>query len=204
MPTSGGQRRPDIHRAIARRGKLLIAEGVYPPRIDQSDIGRGAAANDVNMLVCTGGRQRSGRVPLASSQRGVQAYKDNSDSGASQRDQSRTSLNNDMAHPRMYDDSNAAIKRLREVCLALPDAFEKEAWGECTFRVTGGSMFAMTDNNHHNSGHVAVWVKVPPMVQEILVKSDSKRFFVPPYMGPKGWIGVRLDHKVNWMRSPEC
>jgi predicted DNA-binding protein (MmcQ/YjbR family) len=98
----------------------------------------------------------------------------------------------------MYDDSNAAIKRLREVCLALPDAFEKEAWGECTFRVTGGSMFAMTDNNHHNSGHVAVWVKVPPMVQEILVKSDSKRFFVPPYMGPKGWIGVRLDHKVNW------
>jgi hypothetical protein len=52
MPTSGGQKRPDIYRAIARRGKLLIAEGVYPPRIDQSDIGRGAAANDVNMLVC--------------------------------------------------------------------------------------------------------------------------------------------------------
>ncbi len=103
-----------------------------------------------------------------------------------------------MAHPRMYDDSNPAIKRLREVCLALPEAFEKEAWGECTFRVTGGSMFAMTDNNHHDSGHVAVWVKAPPMVQEILVNSDSKRFFVPPYMGPKGWVGVRLDYKVNW------
>jgi len=103
-----------------------------------------------------------------------------------------------MAHPRMYDDSNAAIKRLREVCLALPEAFEKEAWGECTFRVAGGSMFAMTDNNHHNSGHVAVWVKAPPMVQEILVKSDSERFFVPPYMGPSGWVGVRLDYKVNW------
>jgi predicted DNA-binding protein (MmcQ/YjbR family) len=103
-----------------------------------------------------------------------------------------------MAHPRMYDDSNAAIKRLREICLALPEAFEKEAWGECTFRVTGGGMFAMTDNNHHNSGHIAVWVKAPPMVQEILVKSDSKRFFIPPYMGPKGWIGVRLDYKVDW------
>jgi len=103
-----------------------------------------------------------------------------------------------MAHPRMYDDSNTAIKRLREVCHALPGAFEKEAWGECTFRVTGGSMFAMTDNNHHNSGHVAVWVKAPPMVQEILVKSDSRRFFVPPYMGPKGWVGVRLDRQVNW------
>jgi predicted DNA-binding protein (MmcQ/YjbR family) len=98
----------------------------------------------------------------------------------------------------MYNDSNAAIKRLREVCLAFPQAFEKEAWGECTFRVTGGSMFAMTDNNHHNSGHLAVWVKAPPMIQEILVKSDCERFFVPPYMGPKGWIGVRLDRKLNW------
>jgi predicted DNA-binding protein (MmcQ/YjbR family) len=98
----------------------------------------------------------------------------------------------------MYDDSNAAIKRLREVCLAFPQTFEKEAWGECTFRVTGGSMFAMTDNNHHNSGHIAVWVKAPPMVQEILAKSDSRRFFVPPYMGPKGWVSVRFDDKVNW------
>jgi len=103
-----------------------------------------------------------------------------------------------MPHQRMYDDSNPALKRLREICLALPEAFEKEAWGECTFRVTGGSMFAMTDNNHHQSGHVAVWVKAPPMVQEILVKSDGQRFFVPPYMGPKGWVGVRLDYKVKW------
>jgi predicted DNA-binding protein (MmcQ/YjbR family) len=103
-----------------------------------------------------------------------------------------------MAHPRMYDDSNPAMKRLRGICLILPEVFEKEAWGECTFRVTGGSMFAMTDNNHHGSGHVAVWVKAPPIVQEILVNSDPKRFFVPPYMGRKGWVGVRLDYKPNW------
>jgi hypothetical protein len=49
----------NVHRAMAPRAKLLIAEGVYPPRIDVSDMARGAAANDVNMLVCTGGRQRS-------------------------------------------------------------------------------------------------------------------------------------------------
>jgi hypothetical protein len=55
-----------------------------------------------------------------------------------------------------------------------------------------------SDNNHHQSGHVAVWVKAPPMVQEILVKSDGKRCFVPPYMGPKGRVGLRLDYKVNW------
>jgi YjbR len=56
----------------------------------------------------------------------------------------------------------------------------------------------MTDNDHHSSGHVAVWIKAPPMVQEILVNADPKRFFVPPYMGPKGWVGVRLDYKVDW------
>ena len=98
----------------------------------------------------------------------------------------------------MYDDSNPVIAKLREICLAFPDAFEKEAWGECTFRVTGGSMFAMTDNNHHGSGHIAVWVKAPAMVQEILVNSDPKRFFIPPYMGKKGWVGVRIDYKVKW------
>lgn len=98
----------------------------------------------------------------------------------------------------MYDESSPAIKRLRKICLALPEAFEKEAWGECAFRVTGGSMFAMTDNNHHDSGRIAVWIKAPPMVQEILVNADAKRFFVPPYVGPKGWVGVRLDYKVDW------
>ncbi len=103
-----------------------------------------------------------------------------------------------MAHPRMYDDSNPAINKLREICLAFPEVFEKEAWGECTFRVIGGSMFAMTDNNHHGSGHVAVWVKAPAMVQEILVNSDPKRFFIPPYMGKQGWVGVRIDYKVKW------
>lgn len=103
-----------------------------------------------------------------------------------------------MAHPRMYDDSNPAIRRLRKVCMALGDVVEKEAWGECTFRADGGSMFAMTDNNHHQSGHVAVWVKAPAMVQEILVNSDPKKFFRPPYMGHKGWVGVRLDAGTDW------
>src|ERR1700738_2233002 len=61
-----------------------------------------------------------------------------------------------MAHPRMYDDSNAAIKRLREICLALPGVFEKEAWGEWTFRVTGGRMVAVTDTKSHHRRHGAI------------------------------------------------
>lgn len=103
-----------------------------------------------------------------------------------------------MAHPRMYDDSNPLIQKLRKVCLALGSVVEKEAWGECTFRVVDGSMFAMTDNNHHQSGHVAVWVKAPAMAQEILINSDPQRFFKPPYMGHKGWVGVRLEGKAAW------
>jgi predicted DNA-binding protein (MmcQ/YjbR family) len=98
----------------------------------------------------------------------------------------------------MYQDSNPAIKKLRALCLALGEVVEKEAWGECTFRVINGPMFAMTDNNHHQSGHVAVWVKAPAMAQEILISSDSKQFFKPPYMGHKGWVGVRLDRKPDW------
>src|SRR5260370_3347195 len=105
-----------------------------------------------------------------------------------------------MAHPRMYDDSNPAIKRLREICLAMPEVFEKEAWGECTFRVTGGSMFAMTDNNHHNNGHVGVWIKAPAWVQEILVRSEPKRFFVPPYMCKQGLVVRRTLYKFK--RAP--
>jgi predicted DNA-binding protein (MmcQ/YjbR family) len=103
-----------------------------------------------------------------------------------------------MAHPRMFDDSDPRLKKLRAVCLALGEVIEKEAWGECTFRAIGGSMFAMTDNNHHSSGHFAVWVKAPAMAQEILINSDPKTFFKPPYMGHKGWVGVRLDTKPDW------
>ena len=89
------------------------------------------------------------------------------------------------------------LGKLRALCLALPEATEKEAWGEPTFRV-GGKMFAMFTNNHHGDERIAVWCKAPPGVQEILVGAAPERFFVPPYVGHKGWIGVRLDRKVDW------
>jgi hypothetical protein len=92
---------------------------------------------------------------------------------------------------------NDPLPRLRKLCLALPDATEKEAWGEPTFRV-GGKMFAMYTNNHHGDGIVGIWCKAPPGVQEILVGANPKRFFRPPYVGHKGWVGVRLDGKIDW------
>jgi predicted DNA-binding protein (MmcQ/YjbR family) len=108
-----------------------------------------------------------------------------------------------MAHPRMYHDSNPMIRRLRKICLALPHVVEREAWGECTFRVEGGTMFAMTDHDHHDSGHIGVWIKAPQMVQEILVGSSPETFYKPPYLGHKGWVGVRLDGAVDWQQVAE-
>ena len=89
------------------------------------------------------------------------------------------------------------LAQLRQVCLALPEVTEKMAWGEPTFRVRD-RMFAMFTDNHHGDGRVALWCKAPPGVQEILVGADPKRFYVPPYVGHKGWIGVRLDINVDW------
>lgn len=90
------------------------------------------------------------------------------------------------------------LPRVRKTCLALPDAFEKEAWGAPTFRVKGGKVFAMYTNNHHDDGRIALWCLNTMDVQEGLVKSDPKNFFVPPYVGCSGWVGIRLDRGLKW------
>ena len=86
------------------------------------------------------------------------------------------------------------IHRLRAICLALPEAVEKEAWGDPTFRVRD-KIFAM---EKRGDGRVSVWCKAPPGSQAVLVGADPERFFVPPYVGHKGWVGVRLDNKPDW------
>ena len=83
----------------------------------------------------------------------------------------------------------APLERLRSICLALPEAVEKEAWGDPTFRVKD-KIFAM---QKVGDGRVSVWLKAPPGAQEILVGAAPETFFVPPYVGHKGWVGIRLD-----------
>lgn len=86
------------------------------------------------------------------------------------------------------------LARVRRISLALPEAFEQEAWGEPTFRVKK-RMFAMyaSGSNHHGSGRDALWCHAPAGMQDILVSSEPEKFFIPPYMGVKGWIGIVLD-----------
>jgi hypothetical protein len=83
------------------------------------------------------------------------------------------------------------LKRVRAICLALPETTEKIAWGAPTFRVKN-KLFAMFADNHHGDGRIALWCKAPPGEQEVLVGSEPKRFFRPPYVGPSGWIGLHL------------
>ena len=91
------------------------------------------------------------------------------------------------------------LARLRKVCLALPEAHEVEAWGEPTFRVRN-KLFAMyaAPNNHHGAGRPAVWCKAAPGNQALMVRAEPERYFVPPYVGPSGWVGVWLDRNPDW------
>jgi hypothetical protein len=91
---------------------------------------------------------------------------------------------------------NAELARLRKICLAFPDTTEKMAWSAPTFRVHG-RQFAMFLDNHHGDGRIAVWCNAPEGVQRELVAADPKRFFVPPYVGVGGWVGVNLDRKLT-------
>lgn len=91
------------------------------------------------------------------------------------------------------------IDRLRSVCLAFPEAHEVEAWSEPTFRVKNKifAMFAASEN-HHGAGRPSVWVKSTHLIQDMLIHEDPERYFAPPYVGPKGWLGIRLDRRPNW------
>ena len=90
-----------------------------------------------------------------------------------------------------------ALARIRQICLALPEATEKEAWGRPTFRVRD-RLFVMFVNDHHGDGRLAIWCNAGPGAQAAIVEADAKRFFVPPYVGKGGWIGIRLDRRPNW------
>ena len=91
------------------------------------------------------------------------------------------------------------LPRLRSLCLALPDAHEVIAWGESTFRVRN-KMFATyaSPGNHHGGGRPAAWIKSAPTNQSLLVQAEPSRFFVPPYVGVSGWVGVWLDRRPRW------
>jgi hypothetical protein len=88
------------------------------------------------------------------------------------------------------------VEQLRQLCLGLPEATEKLSHGEPAWFV-GGKQFANTSDHHHDD-RLGVWCAAPEGAQEMLVQADPQRFFRPPYVGHRGWLGVYLDVEVDW------
>jgi hypothetical protein len=88
---------------------------------------------------------------------------------------------------------------VREVCLWLPETEEVLSHGSPDFRVRGKT-FATFVINHHGDGRVALWLNMADGAQEHHVRADPVNFFVPPYVGPRGWLGMRLDKSLSWKR----
>ena len=81
--------------------------------------------------------------------------------------------------------------------MALPEVEERLSHGEPTWFVRGKTTFVMTADRHHDD-RVAMWCAAPPGVQEHLAATEPERFFRPPYVGHRGWLGVYLDVPVDW------
>ena len=84
------------------------------------------------------------------------------------------------------------IERVRRICIALPETTEKISHGEPTWFVRK-KVFAMFSNNHHSDGHVAVVVPAAIGIQAALVKASPEKFYRPPYVGVRGWVGIEID-----------
>jgi hypothetical protein len=94
-------------------------------------------------------------------------------------------------------DAREPVESVRRLCLALPEVTERASHGEPTWFVRGKKTFVMFADHHHDD-RVAFWCAAPPGAQEALVADDPVRYFRPPYVGHRGWVGVFLDVHVDW------
>jgi predicted DNA-binding protein (MmcQ/YjbR family) len=100
---------------------------------------------------------------------------------------------------RRSTDDDAALERLRAICLALPEASEEGGVGNPSFKVRS-KIFAM---RHPHDDRMSVWLKAPPGAQGALVHTSPRVFFVPPYVGHHGWVGAWLDIGLDWEQLAE-
>ena len=93
--------------------------------------------------------------------------------------------------------SNTPLDRLRALCIRLPEVTERLSHGEPAWFVRGKKTFVMFANHHHDD-RVAFWCAAPPGAQEVFIEARPDRYFKPPYVGVRGWLGVYLDAPVDW------
>jgi hypothetical protein len=102
-----------------------------------------------------------------------------------------------MAYPTVAK-RQAVLGRLRKICLALPETSERLSHGAPSFFVREKKCFLMVLVDHHGDGIFGIWCAAPPGNQELLVAANAERFFRPPYVGHRGWLGVRFNDGVDW------
>lgn len=90
------------------------------------------------------------------------------------------------------------LTEIRRICLALPETNERLSHGAPTFFIRDKKTFTMFVDDHHGDGRTAIWCAAPPGVQEQMVESEPERFFRPPYVGGRGWLGVELSVDPDW------
>jgi hypothetical protein len=92
----------------------------------------------------------------------------------------------------MSDPQEKHLERVRHICASLLESIEKLSHGEPTF-FARKKVYVMFANNHHKDGHIAIWIPVASGLQPVLIETDPQKFFHPPYVGVRGWVGIELN-----------
>jgi len=95
-------------------------------------------------------------------------------------------------------DKASALSRVRASCLALPETSERLSHGAPTFFIRNKRVFVTFQDNHHGDQRLAIWCAAPDGEQQALVEASPDQYFVPAYVGHRGWLGVRLDRGLTW------
>ena len=95
------------------------------------------------------------------------------------------------------DERERTLELIRGICLGLPETSERLSHGAPTFFIRDKRAFLMVLTDHHGDGRFAIWCAAGQGVQSMLVEADPERFFVPPYVGHRGWLGLRLDRGLD-------
>jgi hypothetical protein len=90
------------------------------------------------------------------------------------------------------------LERVRDICLGLPEVTERLSHGSPTWFIRGKKTFVMYLDDHHGDGRLALWCAAPEGMQPALVNGEPEHYFVPPYVGHRGWVGVHLNRGLDW------
>jgi hypothetical protein len=109
-------------------------------------------------------------------------------------------MEHDDRRPLPYTDADVtrAVAHVRAICAGLPEVTERLSHGSVTFFVRGKRSICHVSDDHHGDGRLALITAAPPGAQDELVRTEPERFFRPPYVGHRGWIGLRLDRDPDW------